>query len=61
MIRNPDAAPEKTTVNGRMSEKFLEDIDMAWPDLGYNRRSEFIRDVLIVRVWERIEAGPLLR
>lgn len=41
-----DASPEKTTVNIRMTETFLEDIDATWQDLGYNSRSEFIRDVL---------------
>lgn len=41
-----DASPEKTTVNIRMTETFLEDIDVTWQDLGYNSRSEFIRDVL---------------
>lgn len=41
-----DTSPEKTTVNIRMTETFLEDIDATWQDLGYNSRSEFIRDVL---------------
>lgn len=39
-------APEKTTVNIRMTETFLEDVDGTWETLGYNSRSEFIRDVL---------------
>jgi metal-responsive CopG/Arc/MetJ family transcriptional regulator len=38
--------PEKTTVNIRMTETFLADIDSTWEDHGYNSRSEFIRDVL---------------
>lgn len=37
---------EKTTVNIRMTETFLEDVDATWKELGYNSRSEFIRDVL---------------
>lgn len=41
-----ESTPEKTTVNIRMTETFLDDIDTTWPDLGYNSRSEFIRDVL---------------
>jgi len=41
-----DAPPEKTTVNIRMTETFLADIDDSWKELGYNSRSEFVRDVL---------------
>jgi len=41
-----DAPPEKTTVNIRMTESFLADIDGTWKELGYNSRSEFVRDVL---------------
>ena len=41
-----DPAPEKTTVNIRMTESFLADVDGTWRDEGYNSRSEFIRDVL---------------
>lgn len=37
---------EKTTVNIRMTETFLQDVDGTWEELGYNSRSEFIRDVL---------------
>lgn len=33
-------------VNIRMTETFLEDVDGTWEELGYNSRSEFIRDVL---------------
>lgn len=36
----------KTTVNIRMTETFLADVDQTWEKLGYNSRSEFIRDVL---------------
>ncbi len=39
-------APEKTTVNIRMTETFLDDVDRTWKQEGYNSRSEFIRDVL---------------
>ncbi|WP_135855245.1 ribbon-helix-helix domain-containing protein [Halorussus salinus] len=41
-----DTPPEKTTVNIRMTETFLADVDGTWKELGYNSRSEFIRDVL---------------
>lgn len=41
-----DSSPEKTTVNIRMTETFLEDIDAAWETQGFNSRSEFIRAVL---------------
>lgn len=37
---------EKTTVNIRMTETFLQDVDGTWEELGYNSRSEFIRYVL---------------
>jgi len=41
------SSPEKTTVNIRITETFLSDVDDAtWEDLGYNSRSEFVRDVL---------------
>ena len=39
-------SPEKTTVNIRMTETFLADVDATWEDLGYNSRSEFVRNVL---------------
>ena len=39
-------SPEKTTVNIRMTETFLTDVDGTWQEEGYNSRSEFIRDVL---------------
>lgn len=39
-------SPEKTTVNIRMTETFLDDVDGTWKEEGYNSRSEFIRDVL---------------
>ncbi|WP_058367483.1 ribbon-helix-helix domain-containing protein [Haloparvum sedimenti] len=38
--------PEKTTVNIRITETFLADVDATWQALGYNSRSEFVRDVL---------------
>jgi len=40
------SSPEKTTVNIRITETFLSDVDATWEDLGYNSRSEFVRDVL---------------
>jgi Arc/MetJ-type ribon-helix-helix transcriptional regulator len=41
-----ESPPEKTTVNIRMTETFLEDVDATWEDYGFNSRSEFIRAVL---------------
>ncbi|ELY94955.1 MULTISPECIES: ribbon-helix-helix domain-containing protein [Natrialba] len=38
--------PDKTNINIRLTETFLEDIDATWTDEGYNSRSEFIRDAL---------------
>ena len=38
--------PEKTNINIRLTEMFLEDIDVTWQEEGYNSRSEFIRDAL---------------
>lgn len=37
--------PEKTTINIRMTESQLADIDAAWKEAGYGSRSEFIRDI----------------
>ena len=41
-----ESPPEKTTVNVRMTETFLEEVDTTWEDRGFNSRSEFIRAVL---------------
>jgi len=41
-----EKTPEKKTVNIRMTETFLADVDAAWRELGYNSRSEFVRDTL---------------
>ena len=41
-----DGDPEKTNVNIRLTETFLEDIDATWREEGYNSRSEFIREAL---------------
>jgi len=41
-----DSPPEKTTVNIRMTETFLADVDGTWEEMGYNSRSEFVRDIL---------------
>jgi Arc/MetJ-type ribon-helix-helix transcriptional regulator len=41
-----DGGPEKTNINIRVTETFLEDIDATWREEGYNSRSEFIRDAL---------------
>ena len=48
-MSNTDTAsgdPEKTNINIRVTEMFLEDIDATWQDEGYNSRSEFIREAL---------------
>jgi Arc/MetJ-type ribon-helix-helix transcriptional regulator len=48
-MSNTDTAsgdPEKTNINIRLTEMFLEDIDATWQDEGYNSRSEFIREAL---------------
>jgi metal-responsive CopG/Arc/MetJ family transcriptional regulator len=41
-----ESPPEKTTVNIRMTETFLEDVDATWEEHGFNSRSEFVRAVL---------------
>lgn len=41
-----DGGPDKTNINIRVTEAFLEDIDATWREEGYNSRSEFIRDAL---------------
>ena len=41
-----ESPPDKTTVNIRMTETFLADVDVTWQEYGYNSRSEFIRDIL---------------
>lgn len=41
-----DGGPEKTNINIRVTETFLEDIDATWTEKGYNSRSEFIREAL---------------
>ncbi|WP_436906899.1 ribbon-helix-helix domain-containing protein [Halosimplex marinum] len=41
-----ESSPEKKTVNIRMTETFLEDVDATWEEHGFNSRSEFIRSVL---------------
>lgn len=38
--------PETTSINVRLTEPFLEDIDAVWKREGFNSRSEFIRHVL---------------
>jgi len=38
--------PEKTNINIRLTESFLEDVDATWQEEGYNSRSEFVRDAL---------------
>lgn len=63
-----DASPDRTTVNIRMVESFLSDVDETWKEHGYNSRSEFIRDVLRDAVkhpgfnradWKAIAAGEV--
>jgi Arc/MetJ-type ribon-helix-helix transcriptional regulator len=41
-----ESGPEKTNINLRVTEAFLNDIDATWREEGYNSRSEFIRDAL---------------
>jgi Arc/MetJ-type ribon-helix-helix transcriptional regulator len=41
-----ESTPEKTTVNIRMTETFLDDVDATWESQGFNSRSEYIRAVL---------------
>jgi Arc/MetJ-type ribon-helix-helix transcriptional regulator len=41
-----ESPPEKTTVNIRMTETFLDDVDGTWEEQGFNSRSEYIRAVL---------------
>jgi len=38
--------PENTTVNIRMTETFLDDVDATWQEQGFNSRSEYIRAVV---------------
>lgn len=38
--------PETTTLNLRVTETFLEDIDAAWKEEGYTSRSEFLRHAI---------------
>jgi metal-responsive CopG/Arc/MetJ family transcriptional regulator len=45
-MADAERSPTKTTVNIRMTETFLDDVDSTWQDLGYNSRSEFIRYAL---------------
>ena len=41
-----DSSSQKTTVNIRMTETFLADVDAIWEQQGFNSRSEYIRAVL---------------
>lgn len=43
---NDTQDPEKTNINLRLTESFLEDIDATWREEGFNSRSEFVRFVL---------------
>lgn len=45
-MADAEAPPEKTTVNIRMTETFLDDVDATWEQQGFNSRSEYIRAVL---------------
>lgn len=38
--------PEMTSINLRLSEAFLNDIDASWREEGFNSRSEFMRYAL---------------
>jgi Arc/MetJ-type ribon-helix-helix transcriptional regulator len=41
-----DTQPDRSTVNIRIADTFLDDIDATWEEEGYNSRSEFVRSVL---------------
>jgi metal-responsive CopG/Arc/MetJ family transcriptional regulator len=41
-----DTQSDRSTVNIRIADTFLDDIDTTWEDEGFNSRSEFIRSVL---------------
>lgn len=43
---NRDDGPEMTSINLRLSEAFLDDIDASWRAEGFNSRSEFMRYAL---------------
>ncbi|PSQ15837.1 CopG family transcriptional regulator [Halobacteriales archaeon QS_8_69_26] len=43
---NGGGEPETTSINVRLTETFLDDIDATWRELGYNSRSEFVREAL---------------
>lgn len=38
--------PETTTINIRVTERQLEDIDAAWKEEGFTSRSEFLRHAI---------------
>lgn len=38
--------PETTTINVRVTERQLADIDAAWKEAGYTSRSEFLRHAI---------------
>ena len=38
--------PKTTTLNLRVTEGFLEDVDAAWKEEGYTSRSEFLRHAI---------------
>jgi Arc/MetJ-type ribon-helix-helix transcriptional regulator len=40
------ADPETTTLNLRVTEQFLDDVDIAWKEEGYTSRSEFLRHAI---------------
>ncbi|MEZ3117052.1 ribbon-helix-helix domain-containing protein [Halobaculum sp. MBLA0147] len=40
------ADPETTTLNLRVTEQLLADIDVAWKEEGYTSRSEFLRHAI---------------
>lgn len=41
-----DTRSDRSTVNIRIADTFLDDIDTTWEEEGFNSRSEFIRSVL---------------
>jgi Arc/MetJ-type ribon-helix-helix transcriptional regulator len=59
-----DSEDEIVTVNFKLTESFLEEIDETWQGRGFNSRSEFIRytlrDAVDVPTFDRDELVALL-
>ena len=44
--KSPSDDPETTTINIRVTERQLEEIDAVWKEEGYTSRSEFLRHAI---------------